>query len=503
MKRLIYPVIVAMIALSVYSCKRDDVLPEQPEPAAFETVESISTAVDALYRTGAPTFFGESTATDGPMAAAGGYLSGLFYNESGSGVSENCRQLALDGAAMTGYVDKVWKQAYAAIAQCNDVINNASKTPDLTDEDAGLWVAEARFFRAFNYFYLAKAFGGVPVVTKGSIPANAQKSDLSKVYELIVADLMAAVADLPDEAFVKNDFRVARTSAQTLLADVYLTMSGWPLKQDHYKQAAQTAGAVIKSGKHTLAANGTTSGTSAYNKLRTQKDNPEYIYSYKTAGISASRSLAALCLSKDASNWGVLKTGTDNAYMPSQALLAVYDPYYDLRVKDQQFFHSFCKYDKNGRTVIQTFGTMPYWWFDREALFGSGTAQQDVIIYRYAEVLLIAAEAIAMCEGVTAEAAGYLADVRTRAYTKLDRQTICDGLAALDRDKFLEELWTERLREFPFEMKIWPDIQRTRKYPVTSSDDKGVVISRDIIGAMNSAGVPFAEKHLLFPVPVN
>ena len=177
----------------------------------------------------------------------------------------------------------------------------------------------------------------------------------------------------------------------------------------------------------------------------------------------------------------------------------IYDPYDDMRMQEQQFFHSFVTYEKSGRTVIQTFQSKPYWWFDREALFGTSSTGKDAIIYRYAEVLLIAAEAIAMTEGVTSEAVGYLADVRARAWPKINRETIYSDLSALDRDRFVEEVWAERLREFPFEMKIWPDIQRTRKYPVTASDSMGKVDFRDMIGAQNPANIPFEERHLLLP----
>ena len=57
------------------------------------------------------------------------------------------------------------------------------------------------------------------------------------------------------------------------------------------------------------------------------------------------------------------------------------------------------------------------------------------------------------------------------------------------------------MREFPFEMKIWSDIQRTRKYPVTSAKSKGTANFVDVIGATNPWGAVYAEKHLLLPLP--
>jgi hypothetical protein len=429
----------------------------------------------------------------------GGYLSGLFARETGSETRlyESAQRLAFNDAALSDYANNVWNRAYQAIEKSNELITNVPGIQGLASEQKDKLVAEARFFRAFNYFYLARWFGGVPLVTESSND-NAPKSELSEVYKLIVSDLERAISGLPDEAFSRNGFRITRPVAQTLLADVYLTMSGFPLQQNHYKQAAGTARQIINGGKHTLADNGTTPDASAYNKLRTQNDNTEHIFGFRTE--QSNRSLSSFTLSKDAANWGVVKINTANAYMPTQVFMNIYDPYSDMRSKEQQFFHSFVRYERNGRTIIQTFSHKPFWWFDREALFETGVTGSNVSIYRYAEVLLIAAEAIAMTEGVTNEAVGYLVDVRSRAWTNISREAIYNELRSLDRDRFVEEIWAERLREFPFEMKIWSDIQRTRKYPVTNPNDRGNIAFRDVIGTPNAMNIPFEERHLLLPI---
>lgn len=498
MKRINFQIIAALTVLSLFSCQKDMEPVQEPTTGKYDSADKVLQAVDALYRTGAPAFYGECSVSGVPAAAIGGYLSGFFETEAGAGseLYDNCRLLSFD--AMAGYTKSVWDMAYNAIGMCNEAIDNIPLAPGLTEQQKNCFVAEARFFRAFNYFYLARSFGGVPLITQGASNSGVGKAELSAVYDLIVSDMLAAIPNLPDEGFAGNGYRIGRPAARTLLADVYLTMSGYPLQRNCYKQAADVARQVINGRKHGLVPNGGTPETSAYNRLRTQSDNAEGIYSY-TAGAAADRSLAALCLSKEASQWGVLKTRTANAYMPSQTFLNVYDPYDDTRIQEQQFFHSFVKYEKNERTVIQTFPSLPYWWFDREALFGTGKSQRNVIIYRYAEVLLVAAEAIAMSDGATSEAAGYLADVRSRAYPKTDRETIVSQLTALSVDGFVAEIWAERLREFPLEMKIWTDIQRTRKYPAFG--DKGSVIFSDVVGAANPLNVAFTEKHLLLPAP--
>ena len=174
-----------------------------------------------------------------------------------------------------------------------------------------------------------------------------------------------------------------------------------------------------------------------------------------------------------------------------------------MRVQEKQYFHTSYTYIKDGKEITQTFDASPYVWYNEEALLSTGKNGKDLPIYRYPEILLIAAEAIAESEGVTSEAIGYLADVRARAYTKMDRAAIVASLAGLSKEDFIHEVWTERLREFIFENKIWSDIQRTRQYPQTSEANRGKVTYRNVIGATNPWGATFEEKHLLWPISHN
>lgn len=504
--------LIAIIVAILSSCndKADDEYGKGDKVSIYTAPEQAFAVVDALYQTGAPSFYGESTPQDGPAAAAGGFLSGFFDNEAKT-EAKLCaysQQLSIDATNIAGYLDKIWDRTYQAIGMANEAIDNIPYTEELTPEQQTRLTAEASFFRAFNYFYLARSFGGVPLVKSWELPEADEatpRATLAEVYQLIVNDLQEAIPNLTDTAFTENNFRISRTTAETVLADVYLTMSGYPLQQNHYKEAARVARGIINSGHHLLLTHGPTEETSAYNVLRTTNSHAECIYSYKTRERKADQSVTALSLSKEAVQWGILKTAkTNNAYKPTRALLNLYDSVYDKRMHEQQFFHTFYRYEKEGRTVIQTFPHASYLWFDREAMQETGVSKKDILIYRYAEVLLLAAEAIAQSEGVTAEAIGYLADVRSRAYATKDRNEIISRLSELDKEKFIEEVWLERIREFPFEMKIWTDIQRTRKYPVrVEEEEKTAIAFKDVVGATNPWGVVFQEKHLLLPISQN
>lgn len=132
---------------------------------------------------------------------------------------------------------------------------------------------------------------------------------------------------------------------------------------------------------------------------------------------------------------------------------------------------------------------------------GQGTKDQN--FFRYSEALLDAAEAIVQSGGaVTDEAAGYLAQVQVRANGKTLDATKT-ALKALSKDDFIHTCWTERLREFPLEFKIWDDCLRTKMFPNVSADTKGKVDYVNLIGATNGAGATFKQTDLVWPFPLN
>jgi hypothetical protein len=88
----------------------------------------------------------------------------------------------------------------------------------------------------------------------------------------------------------------------------------------------------------------------------------------------------------------------------------------DLRIQPNQFFHWNYTNPDNGKTWTAPENACGCWfWYDEDALLNTGRSTKDRDIFRYAEALLDAAESIAQSQGVTAEAAGYLAQVKARA----------------------------------------------------------------------------------------
>jgi hypothetical protein len=457
-------------------------------------------AVNALYRRGFPELYNAGGAYAGPNIMLGGYISGLFDNEyKGQELYVKlCQDLDITPQNAVGArMDDIWDPCYNAISRANNAIKYIPETPGLSSDETTYLLAQAKFFRALNYFHLVKFFGDVPLFTEPYESLEnlyVARTPSTEVYKLIEEDLTAAVAGLNDEAFTEN-FHITKHTANALLAKVYLQWSGFPLRDDHYAAAAAAARAVITGGKHSLAQ---AAGTfSAYNVLRTEDKNPEIVYAMEyNAGIADGGWWPSYAVTGSMEGklfvdyWVIMKNvyGIDSTSVVFNAYETT-----DKRIEAGQFFYD--KYTIG--TVTYDFNRICNWFYFEDAAMLSGAkASKDKPIIRYAEVLLTAAEAIAASPaGVTAEAEGYLNDVRSRAGLP--------DVSELGKDAFIKAVWTERLREFPLEFKVWDDIQRTRQYPKASDTDPGNVTWTDVIGTTNPWGATFQEKHLLWPVSAN
>jgi hypothetical protein len=158
----------------------------------------------------------------------------------------------LNGSATDGGVGACWSPFWTGIYQANNVIVNYAKVPTTDDLKNGA-AAQAYFLRAWGYYMLVRSFGPVPLVLGASdITARPPRAAVSDVYVSIVSDLQTALSLFP-ASYNNSPDRPNPLTTQALLADVYLTMTGWPLNQaTNYALAASAANVVIQSGAYTL-----------------------------------------------------------------------------------------------------------------------------------------------------------------------------------------------------------------------------------------------------------
>ena len=500
------------LLLSTSAC--DSFLEEKPRDEVastqyFSRPEHARDAVNALYRRGAMQMYSTGTYS-GARMMFGPYLSGFVDNDyKGQEFHvQRGQTMTFDGLNLSDYFNSMWSDIYSGISRSNNAIKYIPDTPGLSAEESERYMAEAKFFRAMNYYYLVRMFGDVPLITEPYESLEnlfVDRAPAAQIYDLITEDLNAAIdgGGLSNVAMSNNSGRISKTVAQTILAEVYLTMSGAAVGEDNYANSASNARDIINSGihslaQHTMEADGEIAANgSAYNKLKSSVSIPEeYIYYYEFDETISNNGYPAICYPVTMAPQLAFAI-TNNAYGPTPPLLASYNQTSDLRVQEKQYFHS--SITKDGEVI--EFATSPYMWVDEEAANTSALSSKDKVIYSYADVLLIAAESIAKSEGVTSEAVDYLAQIRERALWKSNPAEIRSQLASLSVDEFVEEVWKERVRELVFEFPIWFDVMRTRKMPDPVGDGSGEINFIDAVGATNYFNGPIREANMLFPLP--
>jgi hypothetical protein len=219
----------ALMILSLGACT--DVLDEQPrsiyEPGYFKTENGVNGGLTSMYA---------------HLRYIYGYA--YYYNACLTGTDEytyaqsadgNFKDMDMSGVGSitpsTSRADVLWGNAFPNINTANGIIENAAAVGTIPDA----MIAEAYFFRAFDYFMLVQTFGGVPLdLGAGELKFNttpARKSVRNTVPEVytkaIFPDLLKAVSDLPESGRVTGG--ATKTLARLYLAKAYLTY-GWWLK---------------------------------------------------------------------------------------------------------------------------------------------------------------------------------------------------------------------------------------------------------------------------------
>ena len=517
-------IFIISIYFSLLFCSCNDWLDEKPESILTKkdfnrTYQHFGGQVNILYRSGfIHQYSNANSAYMGPFGTITSMLTGYFRNsyEGQEQVCKFARELTRQAETNTvsGVMDGVWDDCYRSINIANSVINN------INDEDVQIsssmkvrYEAEAKFFRAMNYYMLVKVFGDVPLTTEAYYSASQQmqlaRTSKSKVLEQIELDLIDAVNKLPVATWQGSSHRITKYVAEMGLTDVYMYTK-------NYQKALISAKDIINSGLYSLTENDDRGLNSAYNKLRTTDDLPEIIYAQEfDNSISTSNWWPTYAFTSSA-------TGVFNRYSIYERVFGPIGMYLniytvdDLRGQEKQFFATSYINPVNGKEWIMPVGNhvLPsnpsyfdqigcWYFFDENANLTTGRGTKDWNIYRYAETLLDAAEAIAQTHGVTSEAANYLALVKSRAIGG-SVSAVSTSLLTMSKQEFIEACWTERLREFPLEMKIWDDCVRTGKFPVISNTLRsGEVHYVDLIGAKNGAGAIIKQSDLLWPISLN
>jgi hypothetical protein len=193
-----------------------------------------------------PDFFKTKTGVYGGLTALYAnlryiYGNAYYYNTTETGTDEvtfaqsadqNFKVMDVSGngdiSSTTSRADVLWNNTFPNINTASGIIENATQVglPNAL-------IAEARFFRAFDYFLLVQTFGGVPLdLGSGELKFNTTpirasvRNTVPEVYtKAIFPDLLQAVNDLPDAGRVTG--AATKTLARLYLAKAYLTYAWW------------------------------------------------------------------------------------------------------------------------------------------------------------------------------------------------------------------------------------------------------------------------------------
>jgi starch-binding outer membrane protein, SusD/RagB family len=207
-----------------------DILDEQPRssytPVYFKTKDGVMGGITALY-----------AHTRQLWGNAYWYSNGLTGTDEAtwgaSGGTGNFKIMDLSGEGLitpsASDANGLWTTAFPYINTASGVIENAITLGTISDAI----IAEARFFRAFDYFYLVQTFGGVPLdLGSGELKFNTTpvrtsvRNTVPEVYtKAIFPDLLIAINDLPATGRVTGG--LTKTAARLYLAKAYLTYAWW------------------------------------------------------------------------------------------------------------------------------------------------------------------------------------------------------------------------------------------------------------------------------------
>lgn len=141
----------------------------------------------------------------------------------------------------------VWSSAYNVIYMTNSFLEGLAGSEEITSSLKNQLEGEARFIRAFTFFYLVNLYGDVPLILDTNYEDNqiASRNSTSEVYEQIINDLQIAIDLLSTEYLNGERTQVNQYAATALIARVYLYMENWTAAEN-YSSKVINEGSIYK-----------------------------------------------------------------------------------------------------------------------------------------------------------------------------------------------------------------------------------------------------------------
>ncbi|MEO5948765.1 MAG: RagB/SusD family nutrient uptake outer membrane protein [Chitinophagaceae bacterium] len=419
-----------------------------------------------------------------------------------------------------------WRILYQGIERANLLIANIGK-PSMDETMRKQILAQTQFLRGFYYFQLVSNYGDVPLRTTPSTSVNdveIARTPTKDVYAQILKDMTEAEANLPASSAIGNPSRISKTIAQGVLARVCLFMAGSPLN-DATKNAEALAWTqkVVASNEHSLKETFNASLTNtAFSQIFI--NHTQDIYEIREcmweAEFSGNRTDAYQEAGRVGNTNGIAfapatnfeDTGYCYGFISTTARLYKLYNAADLR-RDwaiAPYSYNNATFARNYFTATQIYNRNAGKWRRSYELLkpkNKNFTPTNFPLLRYADVLLMLAEAENQVNGPTAVAYDAINRVRRRGYG-LPSGTIsavADLPAGLSKTLFQQAIQDERSRELCFEGLRRSDLIRWGIF-VTTMNSVGNEIAADPLAGTTFAyaargGRNVSPRHLLFPIP--
>jgi len=365
----------------------------------------------------------------------------LHFDEGDRGQAPNIESLEYwQMNSNTGSIYDMYRATYSVIGNINTTLFKLSEAEAIDATTKAKFEGELKFFRAYYYFLLTEYFGDAIIVTEPvTNPSDAfqfERSPIAAVYTLIESDLDFAVASLPKTVPSTQAGRVTKGTALTLQGKVWLT------RKDFIK-AKLALDQVVDLDTYSLLP--------TYEAIfdPNNKNNAESIFEVQFQGGNDLGESSGFIYnfyprftSGEVTGFSGVSGGGWN--IPTNDLISAYEAG-DLRKE--------ISLSEGYTSIGGDFVPVPFIEKFRHTHSIQGRPDDNWPVFRYADVLLMLAEAINEQSGPTTEAYDYVNEIRDRAGL--------DAIDGMSKEQFRVAILHERRIELAFENHRWFDLKRT------------------------------------------